>query len=119
MNWSLRQLIELLSFPFALALGQILFKRASLGVDPTQGGWLLQVARAPALWMALILYAAATVIWVRILATLPLSRAYPFMALAFVLVPAAGYFFFREPITLRFMCGTGFIIVGVLLTARG
>ena len=119
MSWTWRQIIELVSFPVAIAAGQILFKRAATGVDPSQGAWMLQVARAPALWVALILYAAATVLWVRILATTPLSRAYPFMALAFVLVPAAGYFLFREPITLRLACGTGLIVAGVLLAARG
>jgi len=119
MSWTWRQLIELLSFPVAIAAGQVLFKRAAAGVDPARGAWLLQVARAPALWVALVLYAFATVLWVRILATVPLSRAYPFMAMAFVLVPAAGFFFFREPITLRLACGTGLIIAGVLLAARG
>ena len=51
------------------------------------------------MWVAVALYAAATLLWVRILTTVPLSRAYPFVALAFVLVPAAGYLFFHEAIS--------------------
>jgi hypothetical protein len=34
-------------------------------------------------FVALILYAALTHLWVRILSLIPLSRAYPFLALAF------------------------------------
>ena len=41
-------------------------------------------------FVALILYAALTVLWVWILSYTPLSRAYPFLALAFALTPALG-----------------------------
>ena len=61
---------------------------------------------------------AATLLWVRILTTVPLSRAYPFVALAFVLVPAAGYLFFNESITLRYATGTALIVIGVAVAAR-
>jgi drug/metabolite transporter (DMT)-like permease len=103
----------------AIAAGQILFKRAasqiSAGADQF---WLLQLVRLPTMWIALALYGAATLLWVRILTTVPLSRAYPFVALAFVLVPAAGYLFFHESITVRYAIGTGLIIVGVAVAAR-
>ena len=68
-------------------------------------------------WVAVALYAGATLLWVRILTTVPLSRAYPFVALAFVLVPAAGYMFFGEPITLRYALGTALIVIGVAIAA--
>jgi len=119
MNWSLRQLLELLSFPFAIAAGQILFKRAASQIDSGSGvSWLLQVARLPTMWFAVALYAAATLLWVRILMTVPLRRAYPFVALAFVLVPAAGYVFFHESVSLRYAAGTALIIAGVIVAAR-
>ena len=119
MNWSLRQLLELLCFPFAIAAGQMLFKRAATQIDSTSGvSWLLQVARLPTMWIAVALYAAATLLWVRILMTVPLSRAYPFVALAFVLVPAAGYVFFHESVSLRYAAGTALIIAGVIVAAR-
>jgi drug/metabolite transporter (DMT)-like permease len=37
--------------------------------------------------------------------------------LAFVLVPAAGYVFFHEPITLRYALGTALIVIGVAVAA--
>jgi len=119
MSWSWRQLVELLCFPFAIAAGQILFKRAASQIGSGSGtSWLLEVARLPSMWIALALYGVSTLLWVRILMTVPLSRAYPFVALAFVLVPAAGYVFFHESITLRYAAGTALIIAGVIVAAR-
>ena len=119
MSWTVRQLLELLSFPVAIAAGQILFKRAASQVADVSGGsWLFDLARLPTMWIAIALYAGATVLWVRILTTVPLSRAYPFVALAFVLVPAAGYVFFQESITMRYALGTALIVIGVAVAAR-
>jgi multidrug transporter EmrE-like cation transporter len=119
MTGSWRQLLELVSFPVAIAAGQILFKRAASQIGSATGtSWVLDVARLPSMWLALALYGAATLLWVRILTTVPLSRAYPFMALAFVLVPAAGYVFFNESITVRYVVGTALIIAGVVVVAR-
>jgi drug/metabolite transporter (DMT)-like permease len=118
-TWSFRQLIELVSFPVAIAAGQMLFKRAADQIGTATGtSWVLDVAKLPTMWVALALYGAATLLWVRILTTVPLSRAYPFMALAFVLVPAAGYVFFNESITVRYVIGTALIIAGVVVVAR-
>jgi multidrug transporter EmrE-like cation transporter len=119
MSWTWSQLLSLLSFPVAIAAGQILFKRAATQIGQTSGlSWLLEVARLPTMWAAVALYGAATVLWVRILTTIPLSRAYPFVALAFVLVPAAGYFFFNESINARYALGTALIVIGVAVAAR-
>jgi drug/metabolite transporter (DMT)-like permease len=116
-NWTALVWVELLSFPFAMAIGQILFKRAARQIDP-DGQWWLELARLPAMWAAVALYAGATLLWVRILTTVPLSRAYPFAALAFVIVPAAGYLLFDEPVNTKYMFGTLLIIVGVIVAAR-
>jgi drug/metabolite transporter (DMT)-like permease len=116
---SWRQLLELLSFPIAIAAGQILFKRAALQLGSATGAaWFLDLARLPTMWLALLLYGGATLLWVRILTTVPLSRAYPFMALAFVVVPAAGWWLFGETITGRYAIGTALIVAGVLVVAR-
>jgi drug/metabolite transporter (DMT)-like permease len=118
MSWTARQLIELLCFPVAIAAGQILFKRAASQITSGVGGsWLFEVARLPTIWVAVAMYAGATLLWVRILTTVPLSRAYPFAAVAFVLVPAAGYLFFHEPITIRYAVGAALIFIGVAIAA--
>jgi len=49
-------------------------------------------------FVALILYAALTVLWVWILSFTQLWRAYPFLALAFALTPVLGCLVFAEPL---------------------
>ena len=113
-----RQLLELIAFPLVLAAGQILFKRAAVQIGSAQSpSWILDIARLPTMWVAVALYAAATLLWVRILTTVPLSRAYVFVALAFVIVPAAGYFLFDEALSVRFIIGTVLIVAGVMVAA--
>jgi len=118
MSW--RQLAALITFPLVLATGQILFKRAAQQIGIPQGTtWILDIARLPTMWLAVLLYAAATLLWVRILTTVPLSRAYVFAALAFVIVPAAGYWLFDEPVSARLIVGTLLIVAGVIVAAQG
>jgi drug/metabolite transporter (DMT)-like permease len=117
MNWTYAVWLQLLSFPVALTAGQILFKRSAQQVD-LSGSWLFSLMRLPSMWVALALYGVATVLWVRILTIVPLSRAYPFTAAAFVLVPAAGYLLFDEPINARYAFGATLIIIGVIVAAR-
>jgi undecaprenyl phosphate-alpha-L-ara4N flippase subunit ArnE len=118
MNWTPLVWLELLCFPVAIAAGQILFKRAAAQMTGVSGPWLWELARLPSMWLALALYAVSTLLWVKILTTVPLSRAYPFVALAFILVPAAGYLFFDEPINGRLAAGTALIIAGVIVAVR-
>src|SRR3981189_647348 len=97
---SLSQVAALMTFAAAMAGGQLLFKMAALlgaGVGPLAeriAGFLLNGY----FFVALILYAALTVLWVWLLSFAPLSRAYPFLALAFALTPALGCLVFAEPL---------------------
>ena len=82
---SLSQVAALMAYAATTAGGQLLFKTPALrgaGDGPLAeriAGFLLNGY----FFVALILYAALTVLWVRILSFIPLSRAYPFLALAF------------------------------------
>jgi drug/metabolite transporter (DMT)-like permease len=66
---------------------------------------------------AVVLYFGLTVLWVWILSFTPLSRAYPFVALAFALTPVLGGLLFGEPLTLRLLAGIGFVLCGLVLVA--
>jgi len=79
-------------------------------------GGALQI---PSLWAALGLYGAATLLWIYLLQTIPLSRAYPFAALGFVLVPAAGVLLFGERISGMYVGGAVFVVTGLLLISAG
>lgn len=109
------QLPALVAFALMLAAGQILFKQAANGAPNlvTVGGFA-GLLRLPSFWAALLLYGAATLLWLRILHVLPLSRAYPFAALGFVLVPAAGYLLFKERLSRGYFLGMVLILAGLL-----
>jgi multidrug transporter EmrE-like cation transporter len=115
---SLSHTVQLLLFSVCLSSGQILFKFAadhSQKITSLPG--LVHLLGSPFLWPALALYAGATLLWIFLLQQVPLSRAYPFAALGFVLVPFCSYFLFGENISLRFIAGTSLILVGIYLSA--
>jgi len=102
------------SFAILMSVGQILFKKAAMAAEGQNfllgliNGWM---------FVALALYGVATLLWVWILKQYPLSAAYPFVALAFVLVPIASVYIFDEAISVRYMWGCAMIIGGIVLTA--
>ena len=101
-----------------LAGGQLLFKLAAARLDVGHGAAALasSFVTAPMI-AALLLYAAATVAWVYLLHGLPLTRAYPFIALAFAVVPLLAWLLFREPLDLRYCAGLALMLVGLYLVA--
>src|SRR5262249_10629325 len=100
-----------------MAGGQLLFKLAAQRITPG-GGLAHQVIElAGNAWFlaALVLYGALALAWVWILTFTPLSRAYPFVALAFAITPLLGAWLFAEPIGWRLVGGVVVIAVGLFL----
>lgn len=114
------QIAALLGISVLLAVGQTLFKVAALRLrqGPSGAAGLLALAGVPSLWIALALYGGGTLLWIYVLQTVPLSRAYPFMALGFILVPAIAALFFAEKLNLTYALGALLIVAGVVVTAR-
>ncbi|MDE2006223.1 MAG: EamA family transporter [Rhodospirillales bacterium] len=111
--------IEYLSlslFTVMLAAGQVLFKTVGLALR-REG--VVAILRAPSLYAALVLYGAATLLWIWILSRVPLTRAYPWVSLGAILVPLAGWWWFGEGVTPRFWLGVGLIVAGMALTQAG
>lgn len=114
-NWS--EMLVLVGYAFGMAAGQVLFKMAALQM-PAAGTFaqrLLALALNPTFLVAILLYGALSGLWVWILTTVPLSRAYPFVALAFVLTLSAGVLFFGEALNLRLLMGSALVLAGLLL----
>jgi drug/metabolite transporter (DMT)-like permease len=102
-----------------LAVGQMLFKSAAeqWRID----GWSWTSLRgffSPPLLAALALYAVATVLWVFVLRTVPLSLAFPVYALTFIIVPLMAYFVWDEPVTYNTLLGGVVIMLGVIICTR-
>jgi drug/metabolite transporter (DMT)-like permease len=108
------QLLPVLLAVIGLSVGQILFKLAAAQMSSPRealksvvSGWML---------VALIVYAIATLLWVYALRTLPLRVAYPFAALAYLLVPLLAHFFLSEPLQVRTLIGAAIIMLGILVS---
>jgi len=117
---SLATIAILLTYSVVLAGGQVLFKLAALRFTPA-ARWtdnVVSLALNPYLVIAVLLYALLSVVWVWVLTFVPLSIAYPFVALTFVLTVASGALLFGEPVTVRLMLGGAMIIAGLIVITR-
>ena len=113
------QILQLSSFSVIMAAGQIFFKLAAMQasqLNSLQNIMLLAFNRW--LWCAVILYGIATLLWVSILQTVPLSRAYPFTALGFVVVALLSHFMFQEKLTWHYGLGVMLILIALTLITQ-
>lgn len=112
------QLVLTVACVLIISLGQVLFKYVGLNMKSASSVFEPRILGMIA--GALFVYAVATLLWILLLRSVPLSRAYPFMAMAFLVVPALSYFFFNEPINGWYLVGTALIIGGVVvITVNG
>lgn len=93
------------------SFGQILLK---FGVKDS----LIESIKAPPVWVGVIFYGIAFLLWLEALKGSPLSRLYPYLALNFVFVPLFGLLFLRERITALNVVGYALCIAGMLLSTR-
>lgn len=98
-----------------ISIGQLLFKKAASALPETlslmtliTNGWLIA---------SLVLYGLTTLGWVWILRHAPLHLAYPFMGLAFLIVPMLAWTFLGEPLHWRTLAGGALIMAGVALAS--
>jgi drug/metabolite transporter (DMT)-like permease len=114
---TLTQIALLTAYSIGMSGGQVLFKLAAVQLNGTTGERMLALVYNLYFLGALVLYAALSVFWVWILTFTPLSRAYPFVALAFALTPALGAWLFGETVSLRLMIGMMLILCGLFFVA--
>ena len=114
-------MIKLLAFAVLVATGQLLFKRTAHGVANITGvgAALRHILFDPWFIAALTIYMSATFLWIFALREVPLSKAYPFMALAFVLVPVGAMLFYGETLGYRYFFGLAFVLVGITIISSG
>ena len=112
---TLPQALLLLSTVLLLAFGQILFKLASQDLVLTPVGIASSLINLK-LASALIIYAIATLLWLVSLKQLPLSLAYPFVAMTFFVVPIFAQLILNEPVGWNTYVGAGIIAIGVIVS---
>ena len=118
--WSMVALTVLLTTYGQLVIKWQVMKQANAPFD-FMSGWppvLLLLLRP---WVISALAAAflASLCWMVAMSRLELSRAYPFMALNFLLVGALAVPMFGEPLTRGKIAGIGLVIVGLIVLSRG
>lgn len=119
--------IPLILFSVSLNAAAQLFLRKGMatqvlafdgGLSPVIRG-VARILLDPWIFSGLSCYAISIVLWMYVLSKVQVSYAYPFLSVGYVIVVAAAYLFFREPVTLLKMLGVGLICVGVVLVAKG
>jgi drug/metabolite transporter (DMT)-like permease len=104
------------------AFGQLIIKARLVAIgQPVDGkiSYLIAVFLDPWVWSGLAGAVLAAVFWILALGQLSVSIAYPFMALAFLIVPLGALLFLHEEISTIQWLGYSIIIVGVVITSLG
>lgn len=101
-----------------LAIGQLLFKTVSNRLGDDRFYALTTDYGTLAIFLtSLAVYGVATIGWIWALRQVPLSTAYLFMSLGFILVPTASHFIFGDPLNMRIAISIVLIISGILVAA--
>jgi multidrug transporter EmrE-like cation transporter len=78
----------------------------------------LRVARQPAVWGGLVLFGISAAFWLIVLSRVPLSFAYPFAALTYVLILLFDRFILKASVPGMRWAGVLLIISGIFLISR-
>lgn len=100
----------------AICIGQVLFKYVGLAIQ--DGRALFESRVIVTGFLAFGIYGAATVLWIYLLRHVPLSKAYPYMALSFVIVPLFSFFLFEEKLSFAYLGGIALIFAGVVVVTK-
>jgi drug/metabolite transporter (DMT)-like permease len=79
---------------------------------------LVRVLTTPMVVGGLALYVVGAAVWLAVLSRVPLSLAYPVLALSYVFTPLLAWMILGENLTSLRWLGVGTIFLGVLLVAR-
>lgn len=89
------------------AARELCFKRAAHETP------LFKAILKPSAWAGIIFWGIEIVAWTIVLEHVPLSVAFPLMALTYITIVLAGTFILREPLSFRQAIGACLITAGV------
>lgn len=99
-----------------IAAGQILFKLSASALH--KSGSIFDSQTLMILFSAFALYGITTIAWVWVLQKIDLGKAYPLMAMAFILVPIGSHFIFGEKFSYQYFLGVALISVGIIVAVK-
>jgi len=112
------QVIFLIAYSFGMAVGQILFKLAAQSILKGKSGNSLVSYFNGYFCAAVILYFGLSLLWVWLLRFVPLSRAYPFVVLAFIFTPLLAALVLDETLSANYLLGLGLVVAGLFIIVR-
>lgn len=101
-----------------MTIAQLLFKQAGMYANG-YAEWYFALALNPWLAIGLATSVGSMGCWLFALRSIPLSLAYPWTAMTYVITPLGGALLFDEVITLKYAIGMILVVVGVVLASRG
>ena len=109
----------LASFPALMTAGQMLFRHcAQAGRDASLTALVSLLVTMPVFYFTLALYGIATLLWIWLLGRYTLAIAYPFAALAVILVPLFEVLFYKQRLAYSYWVGLSLVIAGILIIVR-
>ncbi len=112
------QFIHLIVYSLLLSCGQFLFKFAALKINTSNlQSFIISTINIYTI-VGFMFFCLSAFLWLFILKTTPLSIAYPFMALGFLIVPIGSYFFFNETLSIDYLIGVCLIVTGIYFTLK-
>jgi drug/metabolite transporter (DMT)-like permease len=117
-NSMIKYALLLLSMTLAIT-GQFFFKSGLSESSLTpQFQSIVRTVFTPKVFMGFALYGISSIVWLFVLQKLPLSVAYPALALTYVIVVFASVLILHEPLTVNKVVGSFIIVMGVILMFR-
>jgi multidrug transporter EmrE-like cation transporter len=74
---------------------------------------LVRAAKEPRLWIGLVLFAVSALFWLIILSRVPLSVAYPFVGMSYVLIVLFARLVLHEHVPVMRWVGVAVVAVGI------
>ncbi|MCC7492283.1 MAG: EamA family transporter [Fimbriimonadaceae bacterium] len=104
------------------AVGQLSMKKALDDYTSVHGalqglGMLLRAMLTPGVAFGLGCFVLSSMGYLMVISKVPLTVAYPMVALNYVIVTVLRYFVYHEPVPLQRVAGLAVIIAGVVLVA--
>lgn len=119
---TLRLFLLILASVSLSALAQLALKIGTNGAATGRangiGGEMGGLLQSPMVFVGLGLYGFGALLWLFVLGRAPLSLAYPFVGIGFILTMLAGMLWLNESMSAARIAGTLLIALGCVLVAR-
>ncbi|MEM6415334.1 MAG: transporter [Pseudomonadota bacterium] len=114
---TLKHALLCLVFAASLSVGQVLFKFSAnaWNSNAAESRGFISSILTPSFVAAIAVYGLTTILWVYILRSVPLSKAYVFSFLGSSIVPLLATYFFNEPLSVKYYFGFAIMLGGVYL----